>query len=626
MKTPLFINTLFLLSVLFFSCNSFKNATIVSTEGINTALVYKEVKKETKKIMLMNRISPSVSELFIANADGTNEHKLFEKSGFDYHASFSADGKWIVFTSERSGLGQSDIYRVHSDGTGLEQLTNNPAFDDQATLSPDGTQLAFVSSRETGIANIWILNLKTQKTINLTGQSNIKGDPMKPNGYFRPSWSPDGSILAFASDRNTEWKGHGKGSGWEHVQELGIYIVKPDGTGLRKISKDSLCSGSPKWSPDGKRVIFYEMEVEDTWNARTSFGAAKAISQIISVDISTGERKVHTSGVGLKLLPQYVSADNIGYLAKAGVNEGIGYTNGKALKGKLRSPSWSPDGNLVIYEKQNWKHKEQNQLLYSWNSDYEYRYTDVFPSFSVEGKLLLTEKDDNSSIAVMDADGSNKKRIFNAEQGEAFSPCWSPDGQWVVFGYGGYLQGRKTKSAKIMMVKPDGTGLKDITSGTPNAGFPSWSPDGKKIVYRVWSKEEGGLRIMNLADSTVTVLTKEFDNVPYWSPDGSKILFTRKHDGNNFDIFTIKPDGTDLKQLTTFPANDAHATWTADGKQIMWSCGYFGFKEEAALSDNTFQPYGVIFMMNADGTNKHPLTDSIWEDSMPCFVPKISSK
>jgi Tol biopolymer transport system component len=61
--------------------------------------------------------------------------------------------------------------------------------------------------------------------------------------------------------------------------------------------------------------------------------------------------------------------------------------------------------------------------------------------------------------------------------------------------------------------------------------------------------------------------------------------------------------------------------WTADGKQILWSCGDYGFKEEAALSDNTFQPYGVIFIMNADGTGKRPLTDSIWEDSMPCFVP-----
>ncbi len=574
-----------------------------------------------KKVMLMNRIGPSSSELFVANSDGTNEHKLFEKSGFDYHASYSKDGKWIVFTSERAGSGQADIYRAHPDGTGLEQLTTDPAFDDQAALSPDGKKLAFVSSRIYRTANIWILDIKSNKVETLTGRANIKGDTLKPNGYFRPAWSPDGKWIAFASDRNTEWKGHGNGTGWEHVQELRIYVVKADGTGLQQISKDSVCSGSPQWSPDGKKVVFYELPVEQTWDARTSFLSARATSQIISVDIKTGERKVLTTGPGLKLLPQYISADNVGYLAKAGPNEGIGYTNGTPIKRKLRSPSWSADGSKVVYEKQDWKPREQNQLLYSWENNYEYRYTDVFPGFAADGKLVITEKDDNSSIAVLDADGTNKKRIFNAEGGSAFYPNWSADGERVAFGYGGFFQDRKTQGAKIMMVKRDGTGLKDLTDGKPNAGFPSFSPDGKNIVFRVFGTDQHGLRIMNIEDHSVKVLTNDYDNLPDWSPDGKKILFTRKHDGNNFDIFTIDPDGTGLKQLTTLPTNDAHAVWTADGKQIMWNSGEYGFKEEAALSDNTFQPYGVIFIMNADGTNKRPLTDSPWEDSMPRFVP-----
>jgi Tol biopolymer transport system component len=613
MKKLFCIKIILPLAGLFTSCNNIKKIPVNN--------------KEEKKVMLMNRIGPSASQLFIANAEGSNEHPLFKKPAFDYHASFSADGNWIIFTSERNGLGQADIYRVHPNGTGLQQLTSDPAFDDQASLSPDGTQLAFVSSRENYTANIWILNLATHIFLNLTAQSAIKGDTLKPNGYFRPAWSPDGKWLAFSSDRNTEWKGHGNGSGWEHVQELRVYAVKTDGTGLKKVSTDGVCSGSPKWSPDGRRIIFYEMPVEETWHARTSFLSAKATSQIISVDINTGERKIHTTGLGLKLLPQYVSNDNIGYLAKAGANEGIGYTNGNAVKAKLRSPSWSADGSKVVYEKQDWAPRKQNQLLYSWDAGYEYRYTDVFPSFSTDGKLLLTEKDENSSIAIMDADGNNRKRIFNAtDDVAAFSPAWSPDGQWVAFGYGGYFQDRKTKAAKIVMMKRDGTALQDITNGMPNAGFPCWSPDGKKIVYRIWGKDAGGLRIMTIQDRSIQVLTNEYDNVPCWSPDGTKILFTRKHDGNNFDIFTIKPDGSDLQQLTTLPTNDAHAVWANDGKQIMWSSGEYGFKEEAALSDNTFQPYGTIFIMNADGTNKRPLTDSPWEDAMPCYVPASTNK
>jgi len=102
----------------------------------------------TKGVMLMNRIGPSASELYIANSDGSGERKLLAESVFDYHASYSADGKWIAFTSERAGRGQADIYRARPDGTAVERLTDNEAVDDQAALSPDGRSVAFVSTRD----------------------------------------------------------------------------------------------------------------------------------------------------------------------------------------------------------------------------------------------------------------------------------------------------------------------------------------------------------------------------------------------------------------------------------------------------------------------------------------------
>ena len=75
------------------------------------------------------------SELMIADADGSNPHKLVPGTEIDYNASFSFDGQWVVFTSERSG--SADIFRARVDGTALERLTDSPAFDDQAALSPD---------------------------------------------------------------------------------------------------------------------------------------------------------------------------------------------------------------------------------------------------------------------------------------------------------------------------------------------------------------------------------------------------------------------------------------------------------------------------------------------------------
>ena len=62
--------------------------------------------------ILLYRIGPSQSTLFIANADGSDERPLLPNSGLDYNASFSADGKWIISTSERGG--SADIYRVRS--------------------------------------------------------------------------------------------------------------------------------------------------------------------------------------------------------------------------------------------------------------------------------------------------------------------------------------------------------------------------------------------------------------------------------------------------------------------------------------------------------------------------------
>ncbi len=588
--------------------------------------------------MLLNRIGPSQSELYVANADGSGEHKLLSTSGgFDYHASYSFDGKWIVFTSERNGLGQADIYRVHADGTGLERLTDSPALDDQGVLSPDGTELAFISTRGTWRANIWILDLKTKKLRNLTGSKEIQGDTMKPDGFYRPQWSPDGKWIAFTSDRNTSWRGHDNNTGWEHLQELGVYIVHPDGTGLKRITAVGVTSGSPKWTADGKQIVYYEMPVDGSWIARVEqlSKLPMAVSQIVSINLETGKRTELTSGPGLKLAPQPLAGGKIGYTTKAGQVSGVAYTSGSAsFPANMRSPTWSPDGAQVAYEKIDNRPPPQYKPLYSWDSHYTNHYTEVFPSFSKDGLLVVTAKDEDSSIVTMKKDGSDRHVVFKsttncvnnaagpcgAFNGVGFAPSWSPDGQWIVFGFGGYLLARNTAVAKLMLVRRDGTDLTELTSGTPNAGFPSFSADGKEVVYRSWGPNEDGLRIINLETKKVRVLTDQLDNLPDWSVK-NRIVFTRKSADNNFDIYTINPDGTDLKRLTYFPASDAHAVWSWDGTRIMWDGSEYGFKDEAALYDNSFQPYGQIWVMNADGSGKRAITDSHWEDSMPVFVP-----
>ena len=147
-----------------------------------------------------------------------------------------------------------------------------------------------------------------------------------------------------------------------------------------------------------------------------------------------------------------------------------------------------------------------------------------------------------------------------------------------------------------MIVKPDGSGARALTTGPGNSGFPSWSPDGKQVVYRFWNDAAGasppngptpgraaGLRIFNMSDGAVRTLTTGYDNFPCWSAKG-RIVFSR-FVNDEFHIFAINPDGTSLTQLTKGPYDDTHPACAPDGEHVLFSTSRFGFKDEAPMSD-----------------------------------------
>lgn len=359
----------------------------------------------------------------------------------------------------------------------------------------------------------------------------------------------------------------------------------------------------------------------------------------------------------------------IGYIQKLSDSNGIYYAS---LSGQnysqyqtipiasqtpsVRSPTWSPDGKYIIYEKQGLSggstatSKTQYSDLWSWDSDWDYRFTDVFPMGARSGCPMMVmsqqmEGKAENNLMRLDMTGGNQDTLFipkddminpavaEGYDARAYQGNWGPNDTNITFGFGAYFVGRATSPGFIYSIGTDGLDLRLLAGNNiSNYGFPSYSHDGSKVVFRTWpgTADNGttvgtiGLAIVDVASLEITQLTTEWDNLPAFSPEGDKILFTRRTNwdnvGDNYDIFTMNIDGSDLTAVTTSVASDAHAVWTHDGR-IAYSTAMYGFQQEAALYDDSMQPYAIIMVMNADGSNKTALTNSLWEDAMPMFAP-----
>ncbi len=555
-------------------------------------------------------MAPLNTDIFIAAADGSRPRPLLPHPDFDYNASFSRDGRSIVFTSARNG--SADIYRVHVDGSGLERLTDDAAFDDQGALSPDGKSLAFVSSRS-GQADIWILDLGTHSLRNLTNH---------PSGDFRPSWSPDGQWIAFSSDRESKKPTFG----FATLQSTEIHLVRADGSGLRRVTDRGGFAGSPAWSADGKRLVYYEAEMDDVQKIRSPL-RLRATTQIVSIDLTTSARQVLTTGPGEKWSPHWLTDGSLAY-ASGGPDGGVEFISGPAgARGEVRGPSWSPDGQRMVYHRDvetGWP------PLRAWHSrDPTFRLVraGVFPTYSPRGDRLAsndrTAASLRNSILVMNEDGSRRSVLFGDSERSALAPAWSPQGDRIAFGLGGFFQRVSgTATADVAVMRADGTGLEVLTDGSGNYGLPSWSPDGRQLVYRASANDRSGLSIVDIQTRAVKVLTigAGHENFPSWSPKGDRIAFTSDRDGD-YEIYTIRPDGTDLRRLTHTPGNDAHNAWSPDGEWVAFTCARGGFKDESVLHPYNPQPYGDLYVMRADGSDVRMLTDDQFEDGTPSWLP-----
>ena len=195
------------------------------------------------------------TEIYVVNADGTGERQITSTTGNSNGPAWSPNGRSIAFHSNRGGggFGGSDIYVVSasdpSDVHRLTYLTGALGGAHFANWSPDGRKVVF-NSFWGGVPkrDIYVIDVDGTGLTKLTQDP----DPLVPIDDIRPDWSPDGSRIAFQSNRSViEDPVTGSKS-----RNHDIFLMNPDGTGVVQLTSHAATDAAPEWSPDGKRIAF----------------------------------------------------------------------------------------------------------------------------------------------------------------------------------------------------------------------------------------------------------------------------------------------------------------------------------------------------------------------------------
>jgi len=446
-------------------------------------------------------------------------------SGTWMNLDISPDGKTLVFDL----LG--DIYTLPISGGEATALMTDIAWQMQPKFSPDGKHIAFTSDEDGG-DNLWIMN---------TDGSNAKA---VSNETFRllnsPAWSPDGDYLV-GRKHFTGTRSLGAGEVW-------LYH-KTGGSGVKLTTRDNDQKdlGEPAYSPDGKYVYFSQ----DATPGKTfhySKDSIKGIYKIKRLELETGEIKTIISGTGGAIRPTpspdgkflaFISRDDFDsnlylYNLESGeetlVYKGLERDMQEtwAIHGVYPTIAWTPNNKGIVF----WAGGKIHHL------DVASKKAKEIPFHVKTTKKIQQALRFEQDVA---QDNFDVKMLRDVEI--------SPDGKKAVFESMGKVYVRTLSNGKTKRL----TKQKDHVELNP-----SFSRDGKKIVYVTWDdKDLGKIRVVSSRGGKGKVISKTPGKYiePSFSPDGRKVVFRKVAGGS-----ILNPNWGLAPGIYVMPAKGGEAT------------------------------------------------------------------